>query len=663
MADFITIGKPLSITTTKAMDSRFGPFSSIAEAYSAVGPNGTDTIYAGLQFCVVANGNITFYKWTKTNNVTVNDVEKIVPDLKTINGKLIVGNGNLVINDIIVIAGIKTSGTELSGTGAEGSSSNIYYYSEKGVLGLSNNGGTSYYTRWDNEDEFGTYMIWDPTYSSGIYTGNLKGVVPLNNRLYLDSSTGDIKFASDKELQDIDSNFVPTSAQQSALDSGITSVKVAALDALIGFNLTSTEIEKIRALLNMGISHNATTDILTINNKQYDLSAGGTSVVVTYGTPVITISYPTISNNGGTYYPTITVSQDVYKDNVLDSPIEYNSVNDLIQAIGQNNVVFSYYDNSVDRFASFDSEDGRLEADPNSTENTKTSRIKISITMNGVSGDADCTVTQSASIVQNKIYITSLRYDTAGLVDGEGYTTLLPTLVASDGNEYSYNTYTELGASNIETIAFSCSTNYGATVNSTTGAVRYKLSDMISNMSSGTYIKNITVTLTQENASHNKSTSVNLFDYNTSEMTQLLAISGVRGGSNPGYIYKGQSNGLSSISLSLNAGDVIAFKHTFTEGVYVSIFETRLKLVTESGGVAVIANSTSWSTSARTTYNTFVANANGKETHVWIEKNDTEIIYKVLGNVTYSDGTTRVTIMIDNILNQSSGDIYYTKLN
>lgn len=665
MADFLPIGKPLSLASPKAVDLRNGPFSSITEAYNTVGPNGLDAIYAGLPFCVVANGSVTFYKWTKTNNPTVNDVEKIVPDLKTINGKLIVGNGNLVINDIIVIAGVKQSGTELSGTGGTGDATTVYYYSDKGVLGLSINGGTSYYTRWANEDEFGTYMIWDPNYSSGTYTGNLKGVVPLVNRMYLDSSTGDVKFCSDKDLQDIGSNFTPTSAQENALNSGITKAKVDSLDALINLGLTSADITELRRLKNLGISHNATTDLLTINNKQYDLSGGGgsTPVEITYGTPTISISYPTFSNNGGTYYPTISVSQPVNYDGTLHHNEEYTNVDDLVEALGQENVVFSYYNTSTPRFASLDSDNGRLEADENLTENSKTTRIKLSIVMHGVSANNDCTVTQNASSTQNKLYIIKVEYKTPAVSNGNGSSTMNPTLTASDGNEYTVAEYTALGSSNIESFTFTCSSLYGATLDANTGAVTYNLSTIISNLEAGKYVKNIIIVVNQENSSHKRSDiQVNFFDYDASQMTELLTLQGVRGGSEGGALYRGESYGLSAVTLSLNAGDVIAFKTTLNRPVYTFIFETKLKLVTESGGVAVIANSGSWSNSGTENYNTFVKNVGGKETRVYTDRGDTEIIYKVLGNVTYTDGTTRVTIMYHNLYNEE-GAIYYKKLN
>ena len=665
MADFISIGKPISFARPISLDVRFGPFESVSAAYQNVGPNGLDAIYAGLIFCVVANNKVEFYKWTKTNNPTVNDVEKIVPDLKTVNGKLIVGNGNLVINDVIVIAGVKDSGTELSGTGGEGSAANVYYYSEKGVLGLSNNGGASYYTRWSNENEFGTFMIWDPNYSSGTYTGNLKGVVPLVNRMYLDSSTGDVKFGSDKELQDIAASFIPTNAQEKAMNSGITKAKVDSLDALLSLGLTSADITELRRLKGMGITHDATNDLLTINKKQYDLSGegGSTPVAITYGTPVVTISYPTISNNGGTYYPTISVSQPVNYDGVLHHNEEYNNVNNLIEALGQENVVFSYYDSSTPRFASFDSENGRLEADENVTENAKTSRIKINITMHGVSATADCTVTQSASSVQNKLYITNIAYDTPATSDGNGSNVLVPTITASDGNEYTVAEYSALGSSNIESFSFSSSALYGATINTSTGAITYNLESMISNISNGGYVKNIRVTLTQENSSHNKSGIIaNIFDYDASQMTELLTINGVRGGGDPGNLYRGESYGLSAVTLSLNAGDIIAIKTTLETPIYTSIFETRLKLVTESGGVAVVANQSNWTNNSVTNYNTFVRDAGGRESHLFTDTNDNEIIYKVLGNVTYTDGTTRVTVMYHNGYRQE-GKIYYKKLN
>lgn len=665
MADFISIGKPISFARPISLDVRFGPFESVSAAYQNVGPNGLDAIYAGLIFCVVANNKVEFYKWTKTNNPTVNDVEKIVPDLKTINGKLIVGNGNLIINDIIVIAGVKTSGTELSGTGGTGDATTVYYYSDKGVLGLSINGGTSYYTRWANEDEFGTFMIWDPNYSSGTYTGNLKGVVPLINRMYLDSSTGDVKFASDKELQDVGSSFVPTSAQENAMNSGITKAKVNSLDALIALGLTSADITELRRLKNMGITHDSANDLLTINKKQYDLSGGGgsTPVVITYGTPVVSISYPTISNNGGTYYPTISVSQPVNYDGVLHHNEEYDDVDELIEAIGQANVVFSYYDSSTTRFASFDRETGRLEADENVTENTKTSRIKINITMHDVPATADCPVTQNASSTQNKIYITHVEYNTPATSNGNGSSTMVPTLTASDGNEYTVAQYNALGSSNIETFSFSCSKLYGASIDSSTGAVTFNLSTMISSMSGGEYIKNLDVKLTQENSSHNKTEiQVNLFDYDVSQMTELLTINGVRGGSDGEKLYKGESYGLSAVTLSLNPGDVVVFKTTLDRPVYTFVFETKLKLVTESGGVAVLANSSNWTTNGATNYNTFVRNVGGKETRLYTNRGDTELIYKALGNVTYTDGTVRVTVMYHNMFNDA-GKIYYKKLN
>lgn len=663
MADFISIGKPISFARPISLDVRFGPFESVAAAYQNVGPNGLDAIYAGLPFCVVANNKVEFYKWTKTTNPTVNDVEKIVPDLKTINGKLIVGNGDIVIKDVIVIAGVKTSGTELSGTGGTGDATTVYYYSDKGVLGLSINGGTSYYTRWANEGEFGTFMIWDPNYSSGTYTGNLKGVVPLINRLYLDSSTGDVKFASDKELQEVGSSFVPTNAQENAMNSGITKAKVNSLDALIALGLTSADITELRRLKNMGIAHDAENDLLTINKKQYDLSGGSTPVVITYGTPVVSISYPTISNNGGTYYPTISVSQPVNYDGVLHHNEEYDDVDELVEAIGQANVVFSYYDSSTTRFASFDSETGRLEADENVTENTKTSRIKINITMHDVSATADCTVTQNASSTQNKLYVTKVEYKTAATSNGDGSSTMVPTFTASDGNEYTVAQYTALGSSNIESFTFVSGNTYGATLNASTGAVTFNLSTMISDLAAGSYIKNILIDLNQENSSHTRhDIQVNFFDYDASQMTELLTINGVRGGSDGERLYKGESYGLSAVTLSLNPGDVVVFKTTLDRPVYTFVFETRLKLVTESGGVAVLANSSNWTTNGATNYNTFVRNVGGKETRLYTDRGDTELIYKALGNVTYTDGTVRVTVMYHNMYNDE-GNIYYKKLN
>lgn len=666
MADFLSVGKPISFARPISLDVRFGPFESVSAAYQNVGPNGLDAIYAGLVFCVVANNKVEFYKWTKSSpSATVNDVEKIVPDLKTINGKLIIGTGDIVIKDVIVIAGVKTSGTELSGTGGEATSSEVYYYSEKGVLGFSINGGTSYYTRWANENEFGTFMIWDPNYSSGNYSGNLKGVVPLINRLYLDSSTGDVKFCSDRELQDVASSFVPTSAQENAMNSGITKAKVESLDALIALGLTSADITELRRLKGMGISHDATNDLLTINKKQYDLSGGGgsTPVEITYGTPTVTLSYPSnISNEGGTYNPEVTVTQPVNKNGTFDHNDTYSSLSELINEVGQENVSFEYVGST--RFSSLNANNGQIVVNQNESSSTKTVTIKINVTIHGNTVNDTDEIVQNGSTSQNKIYITKVEYDTAGLTDGNGYTTILPTLTASDGNTYSVNTYTALGSANIESFSFGCDNAYGATVNSSTGAITYKVDTMISNILPGNYIRNIHVKLTQEDSSHNKSAiEVDILNYDVSTMTELLTLAGVRCGSDGGAIHKDSSLGLSTITLELNAGDVIAIKNTFNSSCYISIFETYYKLVNETNGVAKIANSDMWTTNGTSNFTKFVTNSGGKETHYWYEKKESELVYKVLGNVAYTNGTTRVTIMYYNPITAISGSVYYKKLN
>lgn len=628
MADFLSVGKPFSFARPTSLDMRFGPFESIAAAYQTVGPNGLDAIYAGLIFCIVNSNGTQYYKWTKTNNPTVSDVERVVPNFKTINGKVIVGDGNIQLNNAIVITDTKDSGTLIPGTSSnEGSESNIYYYKDLGIFGLSTDGGKTYYKHWTNEDEFGQYTIWDANYSGGIYNGNLQGVTPYNNRIYIVKNTGEIKLGTDKDLDDMGSNPPDlTEAQQDAIDSGITKDKVAALDAIIGAGLTADDIAELKRLKGINIVYTSSTDKLTLSDgstrKGYDLSGqGGSPSETTYGTPTINVTYPQISVNGGKYSPSVQITQVVYVDSVESTTNTYNSISEFLSAGGS--ITFGWTD-LTDKFESIDSETGEIEADTNESGSQKSKSVTISVSINGKSNSKTITVTQGTTA---KLHIVSVEYNTVD--SGNGTYTATPTITASDNNTYSVSDY-----NNQSVESFTFKGGISGTLNSSTGVITYNPTTIISNMAAGSTLGTMLITIEQENSNNNiNDIEYNWFNY--SNLTTALCAFGIRGSKDGGKIYKPgtQSTGIASVTINATAGDIYVIGTSAATPTYIHIWETSLNLLYENAGVASIANASKWTTNAATNYNTFVSSVGGKETRIYASSSDFKTVYKVVGNV------------------------------
>ena len=615
------------------MDVRFGPFESVATAYQNVGPNGLDAIYAGLIFCVISSGNVEFYKWTKTNNPTVNDVEKVIPTFKTVDGKAIVGEGNISTNGIIPFAGVKESGTVLSGTSSNTAEyAQVYYYTTPGVFGYSTNGGTSYYKHWANEGDFGNYEIFDANYTSGNYAGNLQGVIPFNNRLYLDCSTFEIKGGTDNEnFDNIDSNPLElTEAQLDALNSGVNKNVINVINSLIDAGITVADITELKRIKAMNIQFNAGTDKLTLTGKvsgtdttkTYPLSTGGGSAdVTTYGVPTLSISYPTISASGGTYNPNISISQKVYVNDAEDHTNTYTTLNDFLLAGGS--IQFSWT-NTSNRFDSLDAENGAIGADENLSGNNKIADVTISVTINNKTASDSITATQTTT---SKLYIKSISYTTT---NSNGTYTATPTITASDNQEYSVSEYNELS---VETFSFSC--NINGVINSSTGVITYNPSTLISNIAAGSALGSMLIDVNQENTEHNIGEIVYEWIDNTG-ITAAVTMSGIRGSNSGGKIYKpgSQSYGKATATITgVTAGDTYVIETNAEEGIHLHIWETKSKLVNDSNGTGTIANSSMWTTNAATNYNTFVSSVGGKETVIYVGSGK-RAVYKVKGDVT-----------------------------
>ena len=75
----ISIGGRLSLLQRVAsLDLRYGPYSSVADAYENMGPSGDEVITAGLPFGVTEDdGSVSVYIWTKGEDATQNDCKKL----------------------------------------------------------------------------------------------------------------------------------------------------------------------------------------------------------------------------------------------------------------------------------------------------------------------------------------------------------------------------------------------------------------------------------------------------------------------------------------------------------------------------------------------------------------------------------------------------------
>lgn len=75
----ISIGGRLSLLQRVAsLDLRYGPYSSITDAYENMGPSGDEVITAGLPFGVTEDdGSVSVYIWTKGEDATQNDCRKL----------------------------------------------------------------------------------------------------------------------------------------------------------------------------------------------------------------------------------------------------------------------------------------------------------------------------------------------------------------------------------------------------------------------------------------------------------------------------------------------------------------------------------------------------------------------------------------------------------
>lgn len=128
----IAITDQLTMSLKKpSIDSRFGPYNSIGEAYAAIGPQGYGKTISGMPFGIVENdGTVTTYRWTATDG-TEEDYERATFRIVHFGG--------------VVDGSVSISQMESADSAAV---ANVFYLGSQNCFGYKN--GSLYYLRWNN---------------------------------------------------------------------------------------------------------------------------------------------------------------------------------------------------------------------------------------------------------------------------------------------------------------------------------------------------------------------------------------------------------------------------------------------------------------------------------------------------------------------------------
>lgn len=657
-------------------DAWYGPWDSLDAFYeylgSILGKTVTDSdIPDATQIGVKSSGgDVTLMRWVKPND------QNLVGYWKE-EGK---GKG------VIHIAGVLDNATKkMASTTQEGTADNIYYIKSTGFLGYVGAGlqpsAVEYYPVWKNCLEYGTLDE----------SGN---VVPFDGRLYVTkegqvflSTSADIQEISGGGLVDLDED------QQEALDSGITKALVQRLEALA--TVTDAEIAELKKLRAMNIEFSATNDVLSITDRttstrrSISLTGGEDApepVTRTYGTPTISFGYTqggaSIGSAGGSYNPIITITQKVYDDDVETETLTYSSLAELAQDfIVGDSISFAYDPTTAATFASLNQNTGAISVNANSGDSDITVKIKLSLTLHGMAASSTISVVQTNT---TPLYVTSMRYVITDHPTIQGTKVATPYVTASDNNEYSITAYAQL--SNVMGYTFEAVRTTGFTFDSATGIITFSdLATAAAALNDGQFLMNPVITLKQENHELDlEAKLVELYELDVTDGTWntdpcFLGVRGYQSTDNRtvggGRIYKGMSaSGTAGATLEASAGDILLLKCNIPFPGYFNIFESKLLLVKNEGGVASLANSSKWAsnstdrTGAIANFNTFVANVGGCEAFInlWYPHQargfaELYIVYKVKGDVTYDNGMTRVTPVIGNWESGTGGNekIYY----
>lgn len=354
-----------------SIDSRFGPYNSISEAYAAVGPEGYGKTIAGMPFGIVEDdGSITTYRWTVTDG-TEEDYERA--DFK------VVHFGGVQDNDVSVQ---QTSSTNAA------TSSEVLYIKARDVFCYRY--GMLYYINWKNryrwEDSnlvpYDDVLYLDES-SNALYYHTTEGLVLLSQSIEKVSELeNDANYVTEDDVKKISVDTMNmTASQKNSLNSGATSSLMGELTRLKNLNI-SFENDTLYIF-----------DSATGETKSYTL---GTPVTYTYGTPTLEFEYPTtVGVNGDVLNLTsFEVTQTVTGSDSSSETLTFNSLAELVAAGGSFGITL---DSEYDTF-SVNEQTGAITVEPNSVETDKTAVVTITVSINGKSVTADSdTITQDAA--------------------------------------------------------------------------------------------------------------------------------------------------------------------------------------------------------------------------------------------------------------------------
>lgn len=547
-------------------DAWYGPWDSVDAFYeylgSILGKTVTDSdIPNATQIGVKREGgDMTLLRWVKPTDDSIPGYWKDC------------GSGRL-----IYIAGVVDNAAmqPRSNFDIEGDATNVYYIKQSGFLGrvLTRVGNAYLYSqKWKNCLEYGTLDA----------NGN---VIPFDGAIYV-TSEGRMYLSTSADIQDLSGGGLGglTESQLEALNSGIDSDMTDRLKELLAIGITAEEIAELRRLKAMNMVYDSTEDTLAMtdaeNNgtrKEYYIGEAGeetdpTPVVVTYSTPTVTLSYGNsnnISGSGGTFAPSIIVSQKVMRDGVEASTNTYTTLKALNSALtAGDSVGFEYASDSVDDFDSLDPSNGTVIASANTSGDDLTVKIKMTVKLNGMTGAQTITVTQQST---EKMYITDISYSIEN-GDTTGVKLLVPELTASDNGHttYAVDDYLALASDVREQLVLTTRSSLpaGVTFDGTTGVFTIDMDTYLGAIAVGGRIDFPQITVTQDSDSHKIDRQpINPFGAELGDGDKIARSSkNLRQSSDgTGLVYSSSgTEGIVFLSQEVSAGDTVLVGYDFS---------------------------------------------------------------------------------------------------
>lgn len=181
----ISIGGRISLLQRVAsLDLRYGPYSSIADAYENMGPSGDEVITAGLPFGVTEDdGSVSVYIWTKGEDATQKDCKKLDKE------HIVLFNGFIDISVSVKQQSYNDIATK----------SNIVFLSDRKQFAYRD--GLNFYINWKNR-----------------YVWSSENLIPYDDVIYIDITTSKSYYFNGTTLVSLTYDIVVTSINNQSPD-------------------------------------------------------------------------------------------------------------------------------------------------------------------------------------------------------------------------------------------------------------------------------------------------------------------------------------------------------------------------------------------------------------------------------------------------------------